>query len=262
MKIAVLGAGAVAQALWRELPGQIVKWRRPGKLPALDQVAVVLLAVSDGALEEVVARLEVRPGQVVAHLAGALGLGPLKAALARGARTGSIHPLRAFVRGKPASFRGAAAGITGSDARARAILSALARKLGMKPLPVPGAARALYHAAAVLAAGAEVALFSEAVRAFQAASGVTESAARAALLPLTLQALGKLAFAPAPSVITGPAVRGDAATVVAHRAALPADLLPLYDALTKISVFLAREGHRARPRQLADVLRALERPWR
>jgi predicted short-subunit dehydrogenase-like oxidoreductase (DUF2520 family) len=95
----------------------------------------------------------------------------------------------------------------------------------MTPLPTREKSRALYHAAAVLAAGAQVALFAEAVRAFRQATGARQAAARAALLPLALGALAK-------GAITGPAVRGDHATIAAHRKALPPDLRPLYDLLT------------------------------
>jgi predicted short-subunit dehydrogenase-like oxidoreductase (DUF2520 family) len=35
------------------------------------------------------------------------------------------------------------------------------------------------------------------------------------------------------AVLTGPAARGDLATIEAHRRALPADALPAYDALTE-----------------------------
>ena len=117
-------------------------------------------------------------------------------------------------------------------------LSDLARRLGMHPIATRGRSRALYHAAAVLAAGGQVALFAEAVRAFRAATGATEPAARAALLPLTLGALEQLRTHPPARAITGPAVRGDRATIRAHRKALPGDLVPLYDALTRVMIEL------------------------
>src|SRR5207248_40295 len=83
---AVLGAGAVARALLQALPVAGVRvlasWHRRSGLepPPLRDVDVVLLAVSDQAVSEVCGRLEVGPGQLVAHLAGALGLSPLAAA--------------------------------------------------------------------------------------------------------------------------------------------------------------------------------------
>ena len=243
---AVLGGGAVARALLDALPEVGVRvlasWQRRSGLepPPLRDVDLVLLAVSDQAVADVCQRVDVGPGQLVVHLAGALGLGALRSARRKGARTGSFHPLRAFTRGEPKGFRGATAGIAGSDATASADLSELAVRLGMTPLPTAGRARALYHAAAVLAAGAQVALFAEAVRAFRKATGAEEPEARAALLPLALSALEKLRREPPAEAITGPAARGDLDTIAAHRRALPRDLLVLYDELTRVSLALRR----------------------
>jgi len=181
---AVLGGGAVARALLDALPAAgirvLASWRRRSGLepPPVRDVDLVLIAVSDPAIAQVCRRLDVGPGQLVAHLAGSHGLAPLRSARLKGARTGSLHPLRAFAAGEPHDFRGAAAGVAGSDPSAVADLSELASRLGMAPIPTSDRSRALYHAAAVLAAGAQVALFSEAVRAFQKATGVSEATAR------------------------------------------------------------------------------------
>ena len=248
---AVLGRGAVGSALLEELPRAGLKvlasWTRASGLepPPLLDVDLVLLAVPDRAVAEVCERVEVGHGQLVAHLAGALGLDPLAAARRKGARTGSIHPLRAFVRGQRHDFHGAAAGISGSGPEARAQLASLARRLGMMPIETPGRSRALYHAAAVLAAGGQVALFGEAVRAFREATGASERAARAALLPLSLGALERLRSLSADAALTGPAIRGDHQTISAHREALPEDLLLIYDALTSIMLRLKKPGARS-----------------
>jgi predicted short-subunit dehydrogenase-like oxidoreductase (DUF2520 family) len=276
--VAILGGGAMGETLLRELPAaglEVVRcWNRSRKRPPwttrldLGGAQLVLLAVSDGAVGPLCERLDVGRGQLVAHLAGALTLAPLEAGRRRGARTGSIHPLRALVaaprgqtlRGAAAhdqTLRGAAAGIAGSDAAARRELTLVARRLGMKPLPVGDRARPLYHAAAVLSAGGQVALFAQAVRAFRKATGASEEAARKALLPLALGALGKLAESDAAAAITGPAVRGDAETIAGHRAALPAELLPLYDALALVAVELAWRGKRAPAAALERVRREL-----
>ncbi|MCA1826683.1 MAG: DUF2520 domain-containing protein [Myxococcales bacterium] len=251
---AVLGSGAVGSALLEELPRSGVKvlaaWTQSSGLapPPLTDVDVVLLAVSDSAIAPLAARLEVGPSQLVVHLAGALGLDVLKGGRKKGARVGSIHPLRAFVRGRRQDFHGAAAGVSGSDASAREQLKQLARALGMMPLETTDRARALYHAAAVLAAGSQVAVFAEAMRAFRKATGASEPAARAALLPLALNALEKLKGQTAPEALTGPAARGDFATIAAHRKMLPKDLLPLYDHLTNVMLQLSEDARRKRPR--------------
>jgi predicted short-subunit dehydrogenase-like oxidoreductase (DUF2520 family) len=241
---AVLGGGAVARALLEALPKAGVRvlasWHRRSGLqpPPLRDIDLVLLAVADGAVGEVCRRLEVGEGQLVAHLGGALGLSALATARRKGARTGSLHPLRAFTRGEAQGFGGFAAGISGSDPSALADLSKLAIRLGMVPLLAPERSRPLYHAAAVLAAGGQVALFAEATRLFSTALRVPEPEARAALLPLTLGALEKLRREPPAAAITGPAARGDLATIEAHRSVLPPDLLPLYDQVTRVALRL------------------------
>jgi predicted short-subunit dehydrogenase-like oxidoreductase (DUF2520 family) len=240
----VLGNGAVGSALLRELPKTgveiVARWTRSSRkpLPDLARAQVVFLAVKDAAVEELCRQLPVARGQLVVHLAGSLPLSSLDAAKVRGARTGSLHPLRAVLAGD--DFRGAASGISASSASGREQLAGLARRLGMTPLFIPDRTRALYHASAVLAAGAQVALFSEAVRAFRQATRSSEPEARAALLPLALGALGKLRELPAAKAITGPAARGDLRTIDANRAALPKEMLALYDELTRIALALRK----------------------
>jgi predicted short-subunit dehydrogenase-like oxidoreductase (DUF2520 family) len=276
--VAVLGGGAMGSALVPSLrranlrvvaawsrsphPGQ---WRS-GPLPrALREAELIFLAVSDAAVAEVCAQLAAErllmPGQVVAHLAGTLPLSVLDPALQAGAHTGSLHPLRAVVlNGPPDALKGATASIAGSDETARSVLAAVAHALGLSPLVVDDRRRALYHAAAVLAGGAQVALFAEAVRTFQLATGAEEPEARAALLPLSLGALNALFGRPPAAAVTGPVPRGDAETVAAHRAALLAAdpaLLPLYDALAAASLRLAREGQRTSEEALSRVAAAL-----
>jgi predicted short-subunit dehydrogenase-like oxidoreductase (DUF2520 family) len=241
---AVLGAGAVGSALLRELPKAgvrvVARWTRGSRkpLPKLKDAELVLLAVNDSAVADLCGQLNFAKGQLVVHLAGALPLAALKGASDQGTRAGSLHPLRAITKGD--DFRGAYAGVAGSTSTARTQLVSLAKRLGMKPLAIPDRSRALYHAAAVLAAPAQVALFSEAVRAFQRATGAKEREARAALLPLALGALSKLYKVRPAAALTGPAARGDLLTIAAHREVLPKDLLPLYDELTRVALSLKR----------------------
>ena len=243
---AVLGGGAVGQVLVAALKSArirvVLAWNRteqPGwdtELERIRDAEIVFLAVSDPAVEPLCERIAVlvRPGQLVVHCAGALPLDVLSSAREAGARTGSLHPLRAIPRGSSASIlRDAAAGVAASDPTAREALDALARSLGLSPIPVSDDARSLYHAAAVLAAAGEVALFSRAVKAFQDATGAPEPLARSALLPLSQGALAVLEQRDPTDALTGPVARGDAATVGAHRRVLDERTLRLYDELTR-----------------------------
>ena len=194
---------------------------------------LVILSVTDAAVAEVcrLAAPSVGPGQIVIHCAGALDLEPLDSARRRGAQVGSLHPLRAVPpRSGPSILRGASAGIAADGSATRERLVAVAHALGMVPIDVAGS-RPLYHAAAVLAAGATVALFARAVEVFRLATGAPEEVARKALLPLAAGVLSQLETRRPAEVLTGPIPRGDVRTVAAHRAALPLHLLSLYDEL-------------------------------
>ncbi len=260
--------GVRVVAAWSRTP-RTPQWRS-GPLPrGLREAELLLLSVADGAVgplcAQLVAERLVGPGQIVAHLAGALDLSPLAPALAAGAKVGSLHPLRAIPPGSRAdAFSGAAAGVEGSDDDVRGLLGALAQSLQMLPLAAAGS-RALYHAAAVLAGGAQVALFAEAVRAFQAATGSSEPEARAALLPLAKGALDALAAREPAQAITGPVPRGDAETLTLHLRALEshdARTAALYRQLSRAALELSRQGARASDAQLAPIDAALAPPSR
>jgi len=243
---AVLGGGAVGQVLVQALRSVgirvVLAWNRTEQrgweteLEPVGDADLIFLSVSDLAVEPLCRSISglLRSAQLVIHCAGALTLDALASARAAGARTGSLHPLRAIPRGSGAGIlRDAAAGIEASDATAREMLEGLARSLGMSPIPVSGDARPLYHAAAVLSAAGQVALFARAIEIFQDATGAPEPLARSALLPLAQGALAALEQRDPAQAMTGPVARGDLATVAAHRAALGGKILPLYDELTR-----------------------------
>ena len=260
---ALRSAGVRVVAAWSRT-ARTTQWRT-GQLPrGLREAELVILAVADSAILPLCAQLAserlIGPGQLVIHLAGALDLVPLYAAQALGARVGSLHPLRTVPPGSRAdALAGATCGIEGSDEIATAQLGLIAQTLGMTALPVVGN-RALYHSGAVLAGGGMVALFAEATRAFRAATSVTEEEARAALLPLARGAVETLAARAPGAALTGPIVRGDAATVRAHLAALVGldwRAASLYEVLSLAGLRLAREGGRINQDQVEALQTAL-----
>ena len=260
---ALRSSGVRVVAAWSRT-ARSAQWRTGGLPRGLREAELVLLAVSDTAVEPLCAQLAaerlIGPGQLVVHLAGALDLAPLAAAREAGARTGSLHPLRTIPPGSRAdALAGAACGVEGSDDEAREQLVLLAQALAMTPLVVRGD-RALYHAAAVLAGGGQVALFAEAQRAFRAASGATEEEARTALLPLAKGALESLVGRSPGAALTGPVVRGDVDTVKSHLAALVAldwRAASLYQLLSLSSLRLSREAERLDAGAVAGLQAAL-----
>lgn len=172
----------------------------------------VLLTVPDSALRTV-AHAWSGPLPIL-HCSGALPVD----VLAPHNPSGSFHPLMTFPGADVAlpDLRGVPAVVDGHD-RAVALGTAIAERLGMRTVRVPGDRR-LYHAAAVIAGNFGTVLLAHAARALTAA-GVDESDAGEVLLPLALESLRNAASDPARS-LTGPVARGDEATIASHTTAL------------------------------------------
>ncbi|GDX82463.1 NADP oxidoreductase [Deltaproteobacteria bacterium] len=162
------------------------------------------------------------PGALVLHSAGSLG--PEVLAPHRGA---VLHPLMTFPHPEGAFVPCTASGHPEALVAAHEVAAALGwRVLGEVH------DRARYHAAACMASGHIAACFADASVIFASATGVSEAEARRTLEPLAAATLARVVVAGS-AAITGPAARGDEATIAAHRAVLPADSLALYDAGTR-----------------------------
>ena len=182
---------------------------------------VVLLGVPDAALTEVATAVapSLRPGAVVVHFAGAVGLTPLSPALASGASGCALHPVAACPDVVTALRRlpGSAWGVTcAQDLRAWAH-GFVRGGLGGTPVDVAEDDRAAWHAAAVTTANGVTALLALAEAMLQAI-GVASPAR--VLGPLAAGAVDNAREAGAGATLTGPAVRGEAATVARHVRAL------------------------------------------
>jgi predicted short-subunit dehydrogenase-like oxidoreductase (DUF2520 family) len=229
----------------------------------LGAAALVVLAVRDDVVGKAAAALAPhrREGQVVVHTSGLLTAGVLREA-GLAAPVGSFHPLQAFAspaRG-PELLASCVVAVEG-DAAAVEAGRALAATLGAEVVtlsPDPDA-KVAYHAAAVVASNYLVTLAGLATR-LAALAGLDEASALRMLLPLqrgTLENLGALGVSAA---LTGPVVRGDAATVRAHLALLEArcpELRTVYCVLGRQAAELARVRG-ADAARLADVLAALQ----
>lgn len=209
----------------------------------LSHVEVVLLAVPDDAITGVAAALAaaglVRPGQTVLHLSGALGRDALRALASCGAALGSLHPLQSLSdpATAPQRLNGAVAAVEG-DARAIVVATALARGLGMDPVPIAEAAKPSYHAAAVVAANFLVTLAATSQRLFVRA-GLPPDGATRALATLMQGTLDNVRAAGPAGALTGPVARGDVETIRRHLAALDGADAELYRTLSRATLALA-----------------------
>lgn len=291
LRFALVGPGRVGSSLacWAVAAGAraVAVAGRPGS-PAAGELAarlgaraesletldaggcgLLLLALPDAELAGAAELLAARaPAAVALHTAGALGASVLAPLRAAGAATGSFHPLRAFPDAErdPAAARGTFFALDG-DPAAVELGRRLAAAFGAEAAEVPEDARSLYHFAATLVAGG-VATLAAAAHDVAARAGVPGAAwpGYAALARGALEAA--LAAADPADAITGPAARGDVATVERHLAALAAtapDLVPLAVALARAT--LAQRERRVAPgpsqRALAERLERadlLDRP--
>ncbi len=186
---------------------------------------LLLIAVGDGAVAEVAARLAGRPqARVALHTSGSLdaeALAPLQAA---GSKIGSLHPLKAFPQPlpDPAEGRGVFFAVDG-DPEARELAFRMAGAWGGVAAEVPAEARPLYHFAATLAAGGVVTLLAAAAE-IAGGIGLPEQVTRG-YLELARGALAAAARTldegqPLAAAITGPVTRDDRETLRKHLAAL------------------------------------------
>lgn len=190
----------------------------------LAHAAIVAVTVADPAIDEVAGMLaaRVRPCALVFHVAGSRGRDALAPCAERGARTAAMHPLL------PAPDRDAAyAGLPGrfalleSCARGERLLALVARRAGLVPWRAGGAIdRDAYHAGCALAANGATALVGAAATVLQRALALPLEEAAALAGDLAAAAAGLAARRGPAAALSGPVVRGDAALIARHLAAL------------------------------------------
>lgn len=250
-------------------------------LPVAD---LIIIATPDDAIAEAAERLATREKErratretgrtrpqkmlhrTVLHTSGALASDVLRPLAEIGFHTGSLHPLvsvsepDAGARG----LRGAFYCLEG-DQTALRIARAIVKDLQGTSFSIRPESKALYHAAALLAAGHLTALFDLATE-LLAGCGLKQSLARAALLPLVESAVGNLRVSAPEKALTGTFARGDIATVRRHLAALSAkknvgkmhaEALAVYKLLGLRSLQLAAKNSLdpQRVKQIEDLLK-------
>jgi predicted short-subunit dehydrogenase-like oxidoreductase (DUF2520 family) len=222
---------------------------------------VILLATPDDALADVARQLAKLAGhrcrgKVVLHASGALDDSVLRALARCGAATGSIHPMQTFTNNSQPNLKGVIFAIEGHS-RARRAAGAMARALGGIPVPVTSSSKPAYHAAGTLVAGHALAL-TEAAAQLLIKVGFTRAHAVVTLLPLMRQMLDNFEKHGPRAAWTGPASRGDYATVAKHRAALrryPREFGDSYATLVRLSARVLAKNPRATLKQLERALK-------
>jgi predicted short-subunit dehydrogenase-like oxidoreductase (DUF2520 family) len=182
--------------------------------------------VPDDAIAEVATSIPVREDRVVAHVAGSRTL----EVLAPHPRVASLHPLMALPSGSDADrLLGATYCVAGDD-----LVRDVARSLGGRVITLRDEQRTIYHAAAVVASNHLVALMGQ-VRTLAESIGLTLED----FMPLAEQTLVDVARFGPDDALTGPASRGDMATIDAHLAAIPESERSTYVALANAAFELS-----------------------
>lgn len=203
---------------------------------AASGVDVLVIATPDAALRAVAKEVAPSDGTVVFHMSGALTLDVLEPH----PRRASLHPLVPLPNPEVGRVR-LRSGITFAVA-GDPVATSLAHLLGGWPVVVDDEKRAAYHAAACVASNHLVALLGQAER-IAASAGVGLDA----LMGLARAALEDVTELGPAGALTGPAARGDVATIERHRAALDPSEIPSYDALVELARRLAASDGVARP---------------
>lgn len=230
------------EANGRRLAEVIGAQTTPSAAAAAEGADLILLTVPDDSIEAVALGLQDVDwtGKGAVHTSGALDASCLEALAARGAMTGSFHPVFPF-----ASLEQSLAGLPGAafaiETRSPVLhdwLGGLAEAIGSSWFDVPGDKKALYHCALVMASNYLVTLYAVAEQ-MLAALGVEPTAIRRALNTLVQGTADNLRDQGIPLALTGPLTRADAGTVRSHLRALASydrDVMALYRMLAQLTV--------------------------
>jgi predicted short-subunit dehydrogenase-like oxidoreductase (DUF2520 family) len=226
---------------------------------------VILLTTPDDVLAEVARQLAKLAGhkcrgKIVLHGSGALDNKVLQPLARCGAATGSIHPMQTFTKNSQPNLKGVIFAIEGHP-RARSAAGAIARALGGVPVPVASGSKPAYHAAGTLVAGHALAL-TEAAAQLLIKLGFTRAHAVVTLLPLIRQMLDNFEKHGPRAAWTGPASRGDYATLKKHQRALrryPREFGESYATLVRLSARVLAKNPTASLKQLERALKKSRR---
>jgi predicted short-subunit dehydrogenase-like oxidoreductase (DUF2520 family) len=231
--IRIIGPGRAGTSLAAALSAR--GWEFAGFLGRQDDltnaargVDVLVIATPDDAIAEVAAAVVPVVTTTVVHLSGSLGLD----ALGAHPRRAAVHPLVPLPNGEVGAAR-LCSGVTFAVAGA-AVAREIVATLGGRIVEVADDDRAAYHAAACIAANHVVALLGQVERVAAEVGLDLES-----FLPLTRAAVDDVAALGAPAALTGPARRGDWATLSRHLDALPESERAGYQAGAALATRLA-----------------------
>lgn len=223
-RVRIIGAGRAGKSLGLML--ELAGWQLLGYLGREDDLGdaavgtdVLVIATPDDSIETVAESVRPQKSTLVVHLSGALGIGVLKCHPRRAA----LHPLVSLPSAELGANRlqGAWFAVAG-DSEVELLVAAL----DGRSFVVDENTRALYHAAAVVASNHLVALLGQVERIAELAGVPFE-----VMADLALDTINNVRQLGPATALTGPAARGDEATIARHLEALPLNEHATYCAL-------------------------------
>jgi predicted short-subunit dehydrogenase-like oxidoreductase (DUF2520 family) len=191
---------------------------------------VIVVAVPDDLIHDVVRTLPLTQQQYVVHLSGAHGLSALSGVPAIPV---ALHPSMTFL-GEVISLDGVMFTATAPD-EARVLVERLVKSLGAQVQWVADEQRARYHAGLVHGANHLTTLLTQAIDVLREAGVADPAATLGPLVSATLDNTLRSGH----HALTGPIARGDVDTVAAHLAVLRNRTASTYAELARATVELA-----------------------
>lgn len=183
-------------------------------------------------------------GKNLCHCSGAAPSTLFKGAHECGAFCYSVHPLFAVSsKTVPVSELAQAYFTIEGDAEHLSEITGMIEALGNAVQTVSTEDKVRYHAAAALASNHVVGIYKMAC-AELVKCGFSCNDAERALAPLLLNNAAHIAEVGPAAALTGPAERGDTATIDKHKAVLGGNTLEAYTAINEVLLKLAEEKHR------------------
>lgn len=242
IKVSVIGSGNVAESLalalsecssYSDIELHEVAGRSESRIAEITQMCgvrgvtidalspadIYILAVSDGAIDEVAQQIPHRTDALLLHTAGSVPMGSLD---------GVLYPMQSFTAGRRVNFREVPLFIEGANKELLSIIDHLATTLSDSVVELSSERRKELHLAAVFACNFINAMLT----------ATTDILSRAELplslyRPLVEETIAK-AFEMTPQIAqTGAARRGDHTTQQCHEAMLEGDLKDIYSVISR-----------------------------
>lgn len=247
LNISFAGAGRVAEALCREMlraghrivnivsPGEEngralaarfnARWS--GNLIFPDLCDIIIVAVPDNRLEEVLSEIKCGAGSIIVHTAGSYGLDIFPG---KHHRKGVLWPLQTFTKGRETSLSGVPFFIEASDREVFRLIEALVASIGGELHEAAARNRKMLHLAAVFACN----FVNHNLTVSSQLAGMG-GFSFSVLEPLIRETISKASDNGPGKSQTGPAVRNDTLTISGHLELLSfsPELRDLYTATTK-----------------------------